>query len=173
MTAEQTKKILIIAGPNGAGKTTFATEFLPNEAHCPNFINADLIAAGLAPFAVDTVAFKAGRIMLTEIQNHVLQSENFAFETTLSSRHYARSIPQWQVAGYHIKLFYLRLETPELAIARVQQRVRSGGHYVPEHIIRRRFESGLNNLEKLYKPLVDEWAVYENSGPTPILLEEG
>ncbi len=173
MNASSEKKVIVIAGPNGAGKTTFAGEFLPNEANCPNFVNADLIAAGLAPFAPETAAFRAGRLMLTEIHNHVCRDESFAFETTLSGRHYAQLIPRWQSSGYHVKLFFLLLESPELAIARVRQRVRSGGHNVPESVIRRRFAAGQRNLKLLYKPIVDEWAVYDNSGPSPLLLGEG
>lgn len=173
MTTAPERKIIIIAGPNGAGKTTFAGEFLPNEAGCPNFVNADLIAAGLAPFAPDAAAFRAGRLMLAEIRNHVRLGESFAFETTLSGRHYTRLIPQWQSAGYRVKLFFLKLESPELAIARVRQRVWLGGHNVPKSVIQRRFAAGLRNLETLYKPIVDEWALYDNSGPTPLLLEEG
>ena len=173
MIASADKKVMIIAGPNGAGKTTFAGEFLPNEAGCPNFVNADLIAAGLAPFAPDTAAFRAGRLMLAEIHNNARRGESVAFETTLSCRHYARLIPQWQLAGYTAKLFFLKLVSPELAIARVRQRVKTGGHDVPEAIIRRRFAAGLRNFESLYKPVVDEWALYDNSGPLPILLEEG
>ncbi len=171
MLAED-KKIIIIAGPNGAGKTTFAGEFLPNEAGCPVFVNADLIAAGLAPFRPEHVAFKAGRLMLTEIHDHSRKGESFAFETTLSGSAYARIIPEWQEMGYRIKLFFLHLHSPELAIARVRQRVKAGGHNVPEHVIRRRFKAGLHNLDTLYKPLVDEWAVYDNSGKTPELIEE-
>ena len=136
MIAATDKRVIIIAGPNGAGKTTFASEFLPNEANCPNFVNADLIAAGLAPFAPDAVAFRAGRLMIAEIHNYARLGESFAFETTLSGRHYARLIPQWQSSGYRVKLFFLKLASPELAIARVRQRVRSGGHNVPEPVIR-------------------------------------
>lgn len=120
MIAVTDKKIIIIAGPNGAGKTTFAGEFLPNEADCPNFVNADLIAAGLAPFVPDTAAFRAGRVMITEIHNHIRLGESFAFETTLSGRHYAQLIPHWQSSGYRVKLFFLKLVSPELAIARVR-----------------------------------------------------
>lgn len=167
------KKIIIIAGPNGAGKTTFAEEFLPREANCPLFVNADLIAAGLAPFDPDRAAFKAGRLMLEEIHDYVRRGESFAFETTLSGRGYARLIPAWRREGYLVKLFFLRLASPELAIARVRQRVREGGHNVPEPTIRRRFAAGLRNLQEIYQPIVDEWAIYENSGPSPWLLEEG
>jgi predicted ABC-type ATPase len=172
MKPVEDKKIIIIAGPNGAGKTTFAGEFLPNEAECPVFINADLIAAGLAPFEPERAAFKAGRLMLAEIHAYANKAESFAFETTLSGRAYAGAIPKWQMRGYRVKLFFLRLDSPALAVARVRQRVRAGGHNVPEQIIRRRFKAGLHNLETLYKPLVDEWAVYDNSGIIPELLEE-
>lgn len=167
------KKIIIIAGPNGAGKTTFASEFLPKEAGCPAFVNADLIAAGISPFEPERAGFRAGRLMLEEIHKYTRKNENFAFETTLSGRSYAGYIPRWQSDDYLVKLFFLRLESPELAIARVRQRVREGGHNIPEQIIRRRFHSGLNNFENLYKSLVDEWALYDNSSSEPVLLEEG
>lgn len=173
MTSQPENKIIIIAGPNGAGKTTFAGEFLPNEAGCPTFVNADLIAAGLAPFEPERAAFRAGRLMLEEIFHHARRGESFAFETTLSGRGYAGLIPGWQVQDYVVKLFFLRLASPELAIARVRKRVREGGHNVPEPIIRRRFEAGLQNFDKLYKPVVNEWALYDNSGGEPLLIEEG
>lgn len=169
----ESQKIVIIAGPNGAGKTTFAEEFLPNEAGCPMFVNADLIAAGLAPFDPERAAFKAGRLMLQEIHVHVSRKESFAFETTLSGRIYARLIPTWQEAGFTVKLFFLRLSSPELSIARVRQRVATGGHNVPEPTIRRRFAVGLRNFEDIYKSLVDEWALYDNSSHTPRLIQEG
>lgn len=139
------KKIVIIAGPNGVGKTTFAREFLPNEANCLLFVNADLIAAGLSPFAPEQVAIKAGRLMLQTIKEYVQQDRSFAFETTLSGKGYARSIPHWQALGYHIKLIFLGLPNAETAIARVAERVRQGGHDIPEAAIRRRFIAGREN----------------------------
>lgn len=84
------KKIIVIAGPNGAGKTTFARSFLPAEAQCPRFINADLIAAGLSPFAPEAAAIKAGRLMLEEVAACVFKGESFALETTLSGLGYLR-----------------------------------------------------------------------------------
>ena len=137
------KKIIIIAGPNGAGKTTFARSFLPNEAQCPRFINADLLAAGLAPFAPETAAFKAGRLMLDEIEDCVIKGESFAFETTLAGLSYLAHIKRWREQGYPI----------------------------PEDVIRRRFAAGLRNLERAYKLAVDAWAKYDNVGESPILLE--
>ena len=170
MTAS--KRILIIAGPNGAGKTTFATEFLPNEANCPIFINADLIASGLSPFRPELVAIQAAKLMLNEIHEHVRRGDSFAFETTLSGRGYARWIPRWQQQGYRVKLFFLRLPSQEAAISRVKKRVLEGGHDVPEPVIRRRFLAGWRNFESIYRELVDEWAVYDNSGSIPELLVE-
>ena len=114
------RKVIIIAGPNGAGKTTFAREFLPNEAGCPVFVNADLIAAGLAPFAPDSAALQAGRLMLQELARHFAAGQSFAFETTLAGRGYVQHIKVWQAAGYRVKLIYLRLGTAEQAIARVK-----------------------------------------------------
>ena len=167
------RRILIVAGANGAGKTAFATEFLPNEADCPIFINADLIAAGLSPFRPDLTALRAGRLMLSMIRDYVRRGESFAFETTLSGRSYARLIPHWREQGYSVELFFLRLSRPEIAIARVKQRVAEGGHDVPEPVIRRRFHAGHRNFEHIYKALVDKWATYDNSGDEPVLMEEG
>ena len=166
------KKIVIIAGPNGAGKTTFAREFLPHEAECPVFVNADLIAKGLSPFEPETAALRAGRIMLDEIQNHARMGINFAFETTLSGLMYARLIPRWQREGYQVKLFFLSLAVPELAIARVAARVAQGGHSVSESVIRRRFASGWRNFEERYRLLVNAWAQYDNSGERPVLIKQ-
>src|SRR5256885_5762660 len=124
------KKIIIIAGPNGAGKTTFARAFLPYEAGCPHFINADLIAAGLSPFAPDRAAIRAGRIMLDEISRSAVQGDNFAFETTLSGLAYARRIALWRSEGYTVKLILLKLASVEEAVARVAMLVRQGRHDV-------------------------------------------
>ena len=168
-----TQKIIIVAGPNGAGKTTFARQFLPREAECPIFINADLIAAALAPFSPETVAIRAGRLMLEEIDNHVRRGESFAFETTLSGLMYARLIQKWRGLGYRVRLIFLSLANPELAVTRVADRVAQGGHFIPEAVIRRRFEAGLNNFNLKYKLLVNAWSLYDNSEQQPVLIEEG
>lgn len=164
-------KKVIIAGPNGAGKTTFAREFLPNEAECPIFVNADLIAAGLSPFQPELAAVKAGRLMLEEIQEHSRYGVSFAVETTLAGRTYAQMISGWQAEGYHVKLFFLTLPSAEMAIARVAERVRQGGHNVPELVIRRRFVSGRANFDLLYREKVDSWALYDNAGDEPQLID--
>jgi predicted ABC-type ATPase len=166
------RRIIIVAGPNGAGKTTFAREYLLKEAHCPDFVNVDLIAAGLSPFNPDRAAIQAGRIMLSEIERRVRKGESFAFETTLSGHGYARMIPSWRNEEYRVKLVFLSLPHPELAIARVAARVAQGGHGVASGVVRRRFHSGLRNFHNIYKGLVDKWEWYDNSGHTPQLISE-
>lgn len=173
MIASTLLRVLIIAGPNGAGKTTFANEFLPKEANCPHFINADLIAAGLSPFQPEAAAFRAGRLVLERIAAFVRQRQSFAFETTLSGKIYARLITQWRAQGYFVELFFLRLPDADFAVSRVRQRVAEGGHDVAEPTIRRRFKAGWLNFETIYKPLVDVWAIYDNAGISPLLISKG
>ncbi|MGB5685232.1 MAG: zeta toxin family protein [Candidatus Electrothrix sp.] len=167
------KKIIIIAGPNGSGKTTFARSFLPEEAQCPRFINADLIAVGLSPFAPEAAAVKAGRLMLEEIAACVRREENFAVETTLSGLGYLRHIKKWRAQGFRVSLYFLALPNAETAIARVAERVRQGGHDIPVPVIRRRFVAGLRNFNQYYKAEADAWAKYDNAGAEPVLLEWG
>jgi len=166
------QRIIIIAGPNGAGKTTFAREYLMNEAHCPDFINVDLIAAGLSPFDPERAAIQAGRIMLSEIQRRVRKRESFAFETTLSGHVYARMIHEWRNSGYRLRLIFLSLPDAEMAISRVVTRVAQGGHHVSSTVVRRRFDAGLQNFQDVYMNLVDKWEWYDNSGNTPQLISE-
>jgi predicted ABC-type ATPase len=167
------RRVVIIAGPNGAGKTTFAREYLPNEAGCPTFVNADLIAAGLSPFAPELAAMQAGRLMLAAIAGHATRGECFAFETTLSGLGYARMIPQWRRAGYRVKLVFLSLPDADMALARVAARVAQGGHDVPVATVRRRFVAGLANFHRIYRPLVDSWLLYDSAAIPPRLLDEG
>jgi predicted ABC-type ATPase len=135
-------------------------------------VNADLIAACLSPFAPEVAALRAGRIMIGEINAHARAGESFAFETTLSGLMYARLIPRWQRQGYRVKLFFLSLATPDLAVARVAARVAQGGHNVPEAVIRRRFASGWRNFEERYRLLVNAWAHYDNSDDHPVLVAQ-
>ena len=167
------KRIIIIAGPNGTGKTTFAREYLPLEVGITAFINADLIAAGLSPFAPELVARRAGRLMLEEIDRYAAAGISFAFETTLAGKGYVHRIQQWQLQGYAVKLVFLQLQSVDQAVARVGLRVRQGGHAIPPEVIARRFKAGLHNFDTLYRPLVNEWQTIDNGGPVPRLLSEG
>ena len=165
------KKILIIAGPNGAGKTTFARDFLPAEAKTLRFINADLIAAGLAPFNPESASFKAGCLLLEEIDECVAAGHSFAFETALSGMVYLKKIALWQAHGYQVKLWFLSLPNEEIAVSRVARRVLQGGHNIPEPVIRRRFKAGLDNFHERYSKVVDSWAFYDSSGVQPKLID--
>jgi predicted ABC-type ATPase len=156
--------IVIIAGPNGAGKTTFASEYLAGAGQQMAFVNADEIAreivrADLPRQQADT---RAARIMLERIDDLVEAAADFAFETTLATLTYARKIPRWQQRGYAVSLIYLRLPSAEASVSRVRRRVEAGGHDIPEAVIRRRFGRGADYLEKVYKPLVDEWYIWDS-----------
>jgi len=164
------KVCYIIAGANGAGKTTFAKEFLPFEARCINFVNADLIAEGLAPFRPENAAIKAAKIMIQQIDECIRKEESFAFETTLSGRRYIRKIKDMKAKGYDVVIYFLKLASVDLAIERVKMRVLQGGHNVPEKDIKRRFDRSWNNFEYVYKPLVDAWIVFDTSSYPPIIV---
>ena len=172
MTVNLNKKIIIIAGPNGAGKTTFAKNFLPQEARTFRFINADLIAAGLAPFNPESVSFKAARLMLNELDEYTTAGESFAFETTLSGAHYLQRIQEWKDLGYSVKLWFIALSSPELAISRVKERVAQGGHNIPEEVIRRRYAAGLENLPK-YQKVVKSWVLLDGDKTPPEQTDQG
>ena len=165
-------KCYIIAGPNGAGKTTFANEFLPVEAECLNFVNADLIAAGLSPFQPEKMAIEAGRLMIRNINDCIRCRESFAFETTLSGKGYVNKIKDWKANQYEIIIYYLRIPTAEFAIERVKLRVSQGGHNIPEQDIRRRFERSWTNFQQIYKSLADSWIVFDTSENQPVIIDE-
>ena len=167
--------LYVIAGPNGAGKTTFAQKFLPKYRGCFEFVNADLIAGGLSPFAPERAAIRAGRIMLKQIHYLGNQGADFGFETTLSGKTYLKLFHDLMMRrGYHIHLFFLWVSSITLALQRIEARVQNGGHSVPEAIVRRRFEKGLFNFFNYYQPVVESWAIYDNSGEIPrtIAFEE-
>jgi predicted ABC-type ATPase len=164
--------LYIIGGANGSGKTTVALQNLPYFLVVYEYVNDDNIAAGISPFNSESVAMEAGRLMLQRLDNLVNEKADFAFETTLSARNFARFIRECKNQDYIINLIYFWLETPELAISRVRRRVASGGHNIPEDIIRRRYERGRRNLIDLYLPLCDTWIVYNNSGDEPQLVAQ-
>jgi len=165
-------KLFIIAGPNGAGKTTYVRRFLMQEMRCQEFVNADLIAAGLSPFAPDRAAFAAGRIMLMRLRELAGHREDFAFETTFSGRAYARLLRDLRAAGYRIRLDFLWISELSIARGRVRQRVTKGGHDIPDDVQVRRFQLGIRNLAELYRPLLDHWRLYDNTGQQPHLVAE-
>jgi predicted ABC-type ATPase len=173
--ASEQATVYVIAGPNGAGKTTFAAQFLPDFVKCRQFLNADLIAAGLSPFAPETQNVRAGRLLLERIKELALARETFGFETTLSGRTHVKLLTDLKSAGYGVVLFFLWLPSADLAVNRVAMRVEQGGHPVPEADVRRRFALGLKNLFQLYRPHLDAWRLYNGSSlpPQSIAREDG
>jgi len=141
--------------------------------NCKEFVNADEIAKGLSPFQPDNVAIEAGRIMLSRIRELMKNNVDFAFETTLASKSYVKFILEAQARGYMVTLVFFWLNSPELAIERVKTRVISGGHNIPEDVIRRRYNAGINNLSRLYLPISDYWMIIDNSEPPFQIIAEG
>ncbi len=162
--------LYVIAGPNGAGKTTFAREFLPHYANCKQFVNADLIARGLSPFSPEAAAMRAGRLLLEQVRLLASKRSDFGFETILAGVTSVSFLQQLKTQGYRIHLFFLWIPTVEIALARIADRVRRGGHNIPEEIIRRRFHKGIQHLFRLYRPLLDLWMLFDNSGAEPRLI---
>jgi len=166
----QSPNLYIIAGPNGAGKTTASYNVLPDLLHCTNFVNADEIARGLSPFAPESVAIQAGKIMLSRIKELLKQSATFGIETTLATRSYVNLVRKAQLSGYVVNLVFFYLDNEEQAVQRVAQRVSNGGHNIPETDIRRRFKRGLYNLVNLYLPICDSALVFNNTMGEALLV---
>lgn len=158
-----TKNLYIISGCNGAGKTTASYTVLPEILDCREFVNADEIARGLSPFNPESMAIEAGRLMLSRIDDLLSQGETFAIETTLATKSFVNLVHRAQVQGYTVRLLFFWLNSPELALQRIAERVAKGGHDIPESIVRRRYVAGINNLFKLFMNEVDSWEIYDNS----------
>lgn len=165
--------VYVIAGANGAGKTTFATQFLPLYVKCKVFVNADLIAKGLSPFAPDEVSLKAGKLLLKELDAQAAKRNDFSFETTLSGKSYIHFLKELRKMGYNIHIFYLWIPSVKLALSRVKERVSVGGHDVAEADIKRRFLKSMDNFLNIYKPLADHWVIMNNGGISPYTIASG
>lgn len=160
--------LYVVAGPNGAGKSTFARLFLPEYADCREFVNADLIAAGLSPFNPESLAIRAGKLMLERIETLGEARVDFGFETTLAGKSWVPLLQRLRDRGYRLHIFFLWIPGPELALRRIEERVRAGGHSVPEEVVRRRFRRGLGNFSQIYAPLVDMALTLNNSDRLPM-----
>jgi predicted ABC-type ATPase len=155
--------VFVIAGPNGAGKSTAAPALLRDLLGVAEYVNADLIAQGLSAFDPQSVAFQAGRVMLGRLRQLAARRRHFAFETTLATRGYLPWLRTLRADGFEVDLAFLWLPSPEMAVARVAERVRRGGHDVPAAVIRRRYERGLDNFFRLYHPIADRWWLFGNA----------
>ena len=159
----RTPLAVVLAGPNGAGKSTCAPYLLKRALAVHDFVNADTIAQGLSAYRPETAAVTAGRVMLERLRTLAGLHRDFGFETTLSGRLHARWLREHQAAGYRTHLIFLSLPSADLAVARVADRVRRGGHHVPDAVVRRRFAAGVKNLFSVYMAAVDAWTIYDNA----------
>lgn len=166
------KKLYIIAGCNGAGKTAASFSILPEILDCKEFVNADEIAKGLSPFQPEKIALESGRIMLNRINELLSGSENFAFETTLSSKSYKNKIATAKEKGFRVILLFFWLQNVDLAKERVKTRVLEGGHNIEEDVIERRYIRGIKNLFEIYLPIVDRALIFDNSNGKHELLAD-
>lgn len=167
------KNLYIISGCNGAGKTTASFTVLPEILQCREFVNADEIAKGLSPFNPESVAIEAGRLMLQRIDELLERNETFSIETTLATRSYINLVRRAQAKGYRVHLIFFWLETPELAVQRVAERVRKGGHNILMEVIHRRYVTGIRNLFKFFMAEVDLWMIYDNSRTPRTFVAKG
>lgn len=165
--------LYVIAGCNGAGKTTASFTVLPEMLECEEFINADEMARGLSPLNPDKAAIEAGRIMLSKIDKLISNKQDFAFETTLSTKSYTNTIKKARQTGYQVTLMFFYLDSEDLAIERVKTRVTEGGHNIPKPVIIRRYFSGLKNLFNLYMSIYDYWMLFDNSKLHSEFIAEG
>ena len=167
------KRVVVLAGPNGAGKTTSSRVLLPEFLGDAEFVNADVIERQISEPDGGSRAFAAGRMMLERIRSLTERGEDLAFETTLASRTFAPLLRRLTAEGYRVYLFYFWLRDPETSIDRIKNRVRLGGHHVPDDVVRRRYVRGLKSFFELYRPLAHLWRVYDNSGDQPVLVAYG
>lgn len=158
--------VVILAGPNGAGKSTAAPALLQGTLGIAEFVNADDIARGLSPFNPEGAAIAAGRIMLARMRELTEKRVSFAFETTLASRSFAPWLRNLRDRGYVVHLFFLWLPRSELAVSRVADRVRMGGHNIPLASIQRRHESGIRNFFSLYESIATTWTMFDATDHT-------
>jgi predicted ABC-type ATPase len=168
-----TPTAIVLAGINGSGKTTASRAILAETLKLMTFVNADIIAQGLCGFDPNSAALEAGRIMLDRLHKLAERREDFAFETTLAARTYAGWLKSLRQSGYDVHLLYFWLKSPELAIGRVANRVKAGGHHVPDETIRQRYSRSIRNFFELYQPLATTWKVYDNSGEVYQFVAEG
>ena len=166
-------KLYIISGCNGSGKTTASYTLLPDLLNCREFVNSDEFAKSFSPFDPGAASVTASRYMLMKINYLLDRKADFAIETTLATRSLLQIVRQAQQLGYETTVLYFWLNSPDLAIERVRDRVVSGGHNIPDAVIRRRYVMGLQYLFDVYIPVIDRWILADNSKPPFSVVAEG
>jgi predicted ABC-type ATPase len=164
---KEQKIIEIVAGPNGSGKSTFAESYFLRTKGNTVFLNADVIAAGIGPLDSEKASFQAGRLLIHEVKERIQREENFSFESTLSGRTWATTLKEAKSQGYNITIYFLFLKSVTTNLKRIRQRVKMGGHFVPDKDVRRRYPRSFDNFWNLYRPLCTDWYIFDNSGHLP------
>jgi len=157
----------IVAGPNGSGKSTFAESFIVKARKESTYLNPDLIASGFGPSDSEQASFQAGRILLGEVKDRIVRLENFAFESTLSGKTWLSLLKQAKSKGYTIRLYFLYLKNIGQNLERIKKRVQMGGHNIPRDTVKRRHPRCFENFWNLYRPLADDWHIFDNSEKSP------
>ena len=166
-------KLYIISGCNGSGKTTASYTLLPDFLNCREFVNSDEFAKSLSPFNPSSASVTASRYMLMKINYLLERREDFAVETTLATRSLIKIVREAQGMGYEVTVLYFWLNSPEMAIQRVHDRVLTGGHNIPDPVVRRRYVMGLQYFFESYIPVIDNWILADNSKPPFTIVAEG
>lgn len=166
-------RLYIISGCNGSGKTTASYTLLPELLGCREFVNSDEFAKSLSPFDPSAASVAASRYMLMKIKYLLEREADFCIETTLATRSLVNTIRQAQDKYYEVTVLYFWLNSPELAIQRVRDRVKAGGHNIPEEVVRRRYLMGLKYLFETYIPICDRWVLADNSKIPFSVIAEG
>ncbi|WP_373530937.1 zeta toxin family protein [Vampirovibrio sp.] len=173
MSKSSSPLLIVIGGPNGAGKTTAAMAVLPEALSLVEFLNADEIAKGLSPLNPSSVDIQAGRLLLERAHHFLEKGISFGFESTLAASTPVKLMKEAKGKGYQVVLLYFWLSSPQLSMERIRQRVRNGGHHIPDDVVLRRYERSMDNLKQKYIPLADVWLVFDNSNDNPVLIAEG
>ena len=154
------KEAIIIAGANGSGKTTFSNQLIKETGYA--FLNADNIERELNEPSSGITKLKAGRIFFKQLEGLINDNQSFILESTLAGNYLKKIIDTLKAKDYEVNTLYIFLENPQVCIERIANRVKKGGHFIPDEDVIRRYYRSKNNFWKMYAPLSTTWQLYFN-----------